>query len=117
MAVALASDVVKAAKAKTAQKTAAKKIAAKKTAAKKTNPKKTAAKKAVIKRSATLVRQAFRKKTGSLAGLLIATSRLAFVLTDSIIPVLPEIRWHRHCLPIMCGLSGAVSNITGHGAF
>ena len=53
IAVALASDTAKAAKAKTAQKTAPKKVAAKKTGAKKANPKKTAAKKAVIKRSTT----------------------------------------------------------------
>jgi sarcosine oxidase subunit delta len=56
IAVALASDIAKAAKAKTAQKTAPKKVAAKKTAARKANPKKTPAKKAaaektVIKRS------------------------------------------------------------------
>ena len=48
IAVALASDVVKAAKAKTSQKTTPKRTAAKKAA-----PKKTAAKKTVIKRNAT----------------------------------------------------------------
>lgn len=58
IAVALASDVAKAAKAKTAQKTAPKKVATqktatKKTAAKKTVDKKTAAKKAAAKRNAT----------------------------------------------------------------
>ena len=53
IAVALASDIAKAAKAKTVRKTAPKKVAAKKTGAKKANPKKTAAKKAVIKRSTT----------------------------------------------------------------
>jgi sarcosine oxidase subunit delta len=53
IAVALASDTAKAAKAKTAQKTAPKKVAAKKTAAKKANPKKTPAKKAAAKRNAT----------------------------------------------------------------
>ena len=53
IAVALASDIAKAAKAKTVRKTATKKVAAKKTGAKKANPKKTAAKKAVIKRSTT----------------------------------------------------------------
>jgi sarcosine oxidase subunit delta len=53
IAVALASDIAKAAKAKTAQKTAPKKVAAKKTAAKKANPKKTPAKKAAAKRNAT----------------------------------------------------------------
>src|SRR6056300_2047991 len=58
IAVALASDVSKAAKAKTAQKTAPKKVATqktvtKKTAAKKTVDKKTAAKKAAAKRNAT----------------------------------------------------------------
>ena len=51
--VVLASDIAKAAKAKTAQKTAPKKVAAKKTAAKKANPKKTPAKKAAAKRNAT----------------------------------------------------------------
>jgi methylglutamate dehydrogenase subunit B len=49
IAVALASDIAKAAKAKTAPK----KVAAKKTAAKKANPKKTPAKKAAAKRNAT----------------------------------------------------------------
>ena len=58
IAVALASDVAKAAKTKTAQKTAPKKVATqktatKKTAAKKTVDKKTAAKKAAAKRNAT----------------------------------------------------------------
>ena len=53
IAVALASDVAKAAKAKTAQKTAPKKVATQKTAAKKTVDKKTAAKKAAAKRNAT----------------------------------------------------------------
>ena len=53
IAVALASDIAKAAKAKTAQKSAPKKVAAKKTAAKKANPKKTPAKKAAAKRNAT----------------------------------------------------------------
>jgi len=58
IAVALASDVAKAAKAKTAQKTAPKKVATqmtanKKTAAKKTVDKKTAAKKAAAERNAT----------------------------------------------------------------
>ena len=58
IAVALASDVAKAAKAKTTQKTAPKKVATqktatKKTAAKKTVDKKTAAKKAAAKRNAT----------------------------------------------------------------
>lgn len=53
IAVALASDIAKAAKAKTAQKSASKKVAAKKTAAKKANPKKTPAKKAAAKRNAT----------------------------------------------------------------
>ena len=52
IAVALASDIAKAAKAKTAQKTAPKKVAAKKTAAKKANPKKTPAKKTVVKKKA-----------------------------------------------------------------
>ena len=53
IAVALASEIAKAAKAKTAQKTAPKKVAAKKTVAKKTNSKKTPAKKTVIKRNTT----------------------------------------------------------------
>lgn len=53
IAVALASDIAKAAKAKTAQKSAPKKVAAKKAAAKKANPKKTPAKKAAAKRNAT----------------------------------------------------------------
>lgn len=53
IAVALASDIAKAAKAKTAQKSAPKKVTAKKTAAKKANPKKTSAKKAAAKRNAT----------------------------------------------------------------
>jgi sarcosine oxidase subunit delta len=53
IAVALASDIAKAAKAKTAQKSAPKKVAAKKTATKKANPKKTPAKKAAAKRNAT----------------------------------------------------------------
>ena len=53
IAVAMASDIAKAAKAKTAQKTAPKKVAAKKTVAKKTNSKKTPAKKTVIKRNTT----------------------------------------------------------------
>ena len=58
IAVALASDIAKAAKAKTAQKTAPKRTVAKKTAtqktvAKKTAAKKTAAKKAAAKRNAT----------------------------------------------------------------
>ena len=58
IAVALASDIAKAAKTKTAQKTAPKKVATqktatKKTAAKKTVDKKTAAKKAAAKRNAT----------------------------------------------------------------
>ena len=53
IAVALASDIAKAAKAKTAQKSASKKVAAKKTAPKKANPKKTTAKKAAAKRNAT----------------------------------------------------------------
>ena len=58
IAVALASDIAKAAKAKTAQKTAATEVPTKKTAAKKANPKKTpakktAAKKAFIKRNTT----------------------------------------------------------------
>ena len=53
IAVALASDIAKAAKAKTAQKSAPKKVAPKKTAAKKANPKKTPAKKAAAKRNAT----------------------------------------------------------------
>ena len=53
IAVALASDIAKAAKAKTAQKSAPKKVAAKKTAAKKANPKKTPAKKAAAKRNPT----------------------------------------------------------------
>ena len=53
IAVALASDIAKAAKAKTAQKTAPNKVVAKKTAAKKANPKKTPAKKAAAKRNAS----------------------------------------------------------------
>jgi heterotetrameric sarcosine oxidase delta subunit len=53
IAVALASDVAKAAKTKTAQKTAPQKTATKKTAAKKTVGKKAAAKKAAAKRNAT----------------------------------------------------------------
>ena len=53
IAVALASDIAKAAKAKTAQKTAQNKVTAKKAAAKKANPKKTPAKKAAAKRNAT----------------------------------------------------------------
>ena len=53
IAVAMASDIAKAAKAKTAQKTAPKQVAAKKTVAKKTNSKKTPAKKTVIKRNTT----------------------------------------------------------------
>ena len=58
IAVALASDVAKAAKAKTAKKAAPKKVATqktttKKTAAKKTVDKKTATKKAAAKRNAT----------------------------------------------------------------
>ena len=53
IAVALASNVAKAAKTKTAQKTAPKKTATKKTAAKKTAAKKTAAKKTAAKRKST----------------------------------------------------------------
>ena len=51
IAVALASDVAKAAKAKKAQKTVAKKLTAKKTATKRTAPKKTVAKKTVAKKT------------------------------------------------------------------
>jgi len=53
IAVALASDVAKAVKAKTAQKTATKKVAAKKTATKRTAAKKTPAKKTATKGNAT----------------------------------------------------------------
>ena len=53
IAVALASDVAKAAKAKTAQKTTSKRIVAKKATPKKTAAKKTVTKKTAKKRSAT----------------------------------------------------------------
>jgi sarcosine oxidase subunit delta len=53
IAVALASDVAKAAKTKTAQKTAPRKTAPRKTATKKAATQKTAAKKAAAKRNAT----------------------------------------------------------------
>ena len=53
IAVALASDIAKAAKAKTAQKNAPKRTVAKKATPKKTVAKKTGAKKAVIKRTTT----------------------------------------------------------------
>jgi sarcosine oxidase subunit delta len=53
IAVALASDIAKAAKAKTAQKTAPKRTVAKKATPKRTLAKKTGAKKAVIKRTTT----------------------------------------------------------------
>ena len=53
IAVALASDIAKAAKAKTAQKTAPKRTVAKKATPKRTLAKKSGAKKAVIKRTTT----------------------------------------------------------------
>ena len=53
MAVALASDVVKAAKTKTSQKTTPKRTTTKKATTKKATPKKAAAKKTAIKRNAT----------------------------------------------------------------
>jgi heterotetrameric sarcosine oxidase delta subunit len=63
IAVALASDVAKAAKAKTAQKTAPKKVATQKTATKKTAAKKTAAKKTVDKKTAAKKAAAKRNAT------------------------------------------------------
>ena len=53
IAVALASDVAKAAKTTTAQKTALKEVATKKTVAKRATPKKTSAKKTPAKKTAT----------------------------------------------------------------
>ena len=63
IAVALASDVAKAAKAKTAQKTAPKKVATQKTATQKTATKKTAAKKTVDKKTAAKKAAAKRNAT------------------------------------------------------
>lgn len=63
IAVALASDVAKAAKAKTAQKTAPKKVATQKTATKKTAAKKTVDKKTVDKKTAAKKAAAKRNAT------------------------------------------------------